>query len=222
MRLSGRRRIGGNLRIRLCKTVSQPVLSARDGRFSTPRLLVCPHEESPLFRAIQPIGWTPLKRTEPSFLRPLQRTHLLVMTDTHDFTLTVSDIAAHFSLSHRTIRDHLSSGRLKGVRIGGLWRARWRDVWSAETGPAPRGQKMDAYRQPLLTKAQLAARWAVSERTVERWIAAGLPTRNVFTNVRVAPVDAEAWILDGAPSQPPRVRHENGRRSRENPAQERL
>ncbi len=144
------------------------------------------------------------------------------MTDTHDFTLTVSDIAAHFSLSHRTIRDHLSSGRLKGVRIGGLWRARWRDVWSAETGPAPWGHKMDAYRQPLLTKAQLAARWAVSERTVERWIAAGLPTRNVFTNVRVAPVDAEAWILGGAPSKPPRVRHENGRRSRETPAQERL
>lgn len=157
-------------------------------------------KRAPLFRAIQLIGWTPLKRTEPSFLRPLQRTHLLVMTDTHDFTLTVSDIAAHFSLSHRTIRDHLSSGRLKGVRIGGLWRARWRDVWSAETGPAPRGPKMDAYRQPLLTKAQLAASWAVSERTVERWIAAGLPTRNVFTNVRVAPVDAEAWILGGAPS----------------------
>ena len=146
------------------------------------------------------------------------------MTDRHDFTLTVSDMAAHFSLSHRTIRDHLSSGRLKGVRIGGLWRARWRDVWSAEAGPAPWGQKMDAYRQPLLTKAQLAARWAVSERTVERWIAAGLPTRNVFTNVRVAPADAEAWILGGASSQPAGAHHENGCRSRETsaPAQERL
>ena len=200
------------------------MLSARDDRFCMPRLLACPHEESPLFRTIQPIGRAPLKEPNPPFLRPLQRTHLLFMTDTHDFTLTVSDMATHFGLSHRTIRDHLSSGRLKGVRIGGLWRARWRDVWSAETGPAPRGRKMDAYRQPLLTKAQLAARWAVSERTVERWIAAGLPTRNVFTNVRVAPVDAEAWILGGAPSQPPGARHENGRRSRETPApaQERL
>jgi len=41
------------------------MLSARDDRFCMPRLLACPHEESPLFRTIQPIGRAPLKEPNP-------------------------------------------------------------------------------------------------------------------------------------------------------------
>ncbi|WP_417525587.1 hypothetical protein [Marinovum sp.] len=45
-----------------------------------------------------------------------------------------------------------------------------------------------------MRKKTLAAKWGVSERTVERWIADGLPTRNVFGSVRIAPTDAEKWM----------------------------
>lgn len=44
-----------------------------------------------------------------------------------------------------------------------------------------------------MRKKTLAAKWFVCEKTVERWIADGLPTRNVFGSVRIAPVDAETW-----------------------------
>ncbi|MFC6643897.1 MULTISPECIES: hypothetical protein [Sulfitobacter] len=45
----------------------------------------------------------------------------------------------------------------------------------------------------MKSKKALATKWQVSERTVERWIVEGLPTRNVFGSVRIAPEDAVDW-----------------------------
>ena len=116
------------------------------------------------------------------------------MTQTHDYILTVAEVAAHFNLSARTVRSHLNKGTLAGVRLAGAWRCSWADIWAAEKGPMPRGARVECYKKPLLTKKTLAAKWCASERTVERWIAAGLPTRNVFGSVRIAPTDADHWL----------------------------
>ena len=115
------------------------------------------------------------------------------MNKTHPYHLSVAVVAEHFGLSARTVRDYLKSSKLAGTRIEGAWRLSWPDVWAAEQGPTPRGARQDHYTQPLLSKRQLAAQWGVSARTVERWITDGLPTRNVFGNVRIAPVDASDW-----------------------------
>ncbi|MDO5632530.1 MAG: helix-turn-helix domain-containing protein [Paracoccus sp. (in: a-proteobacteria)] len=115
------------------------------------------------------------------------------MEKIQDHNLTVADVAAHYNLSPRTVRQHLKDGALSGVRIKGEWRCSWRAVWRAEMGPMPRGERADLYRRHLMSKKTLAAKWGISERTVERWIADGLPTRNVFGSVRIAPFDAEEW-----------------------------
>ena len=109
------------------------------------------------------------------------------------YNLSVGDVAAHYVLTPGTIRRQLLAGALRGVRVDRIWRCSWQDVWAAEQGPAPRGQRAAHYRAPLLRKRDLVAAWGVSERTVERWIADGLPTRNVFGSVRIAPVDAGEW-----------------------------
>ena len=54
---------------------------------------------------------------------------------------------------------------------------------------------VEAYQLPLLSKSDLACRLATSVRTIEGWLASGMPTRNVFSNVRIAPVDAETWLI---------------------------
>jgi len=125
--------------------------------------------------------------------RPLG-TNLLVMEDNLKYTLTVAEVATHYSLSARTIRNHLNGGTLEGVRLSGSWRCCWHDVWAAEQGPAPRGTRSNLYKTPLNSKKALALNWQVSERTIERWIADGLPTRNVFGSVRIAPADATEWM----------------------------
>ncbi len=116
------------------------------------------------------------------------------MPQSHEYNLPVSEVAKHYDLSARTVRNALKQGHLSGVRINGGWRCRWADVWAAEKGPAPRGTRAETYKAPLMRKKTLAAKWGVSERTVERWIADGLPTRNVFGSVRIAPTDAEKWM----------------------------
>ena len=116
------------------------------------------------------------------------------MAHEHDYNLTVTRVAAHYGLSQRTVRQRLLDGSLAGVRINNAWRCRWPDVWQAERGPIPRGTRAELYKQSLLTKRQTAAKWAVSERTVERWIETGLPTRNVFGSTRIAPVDLCEWM----------------------------
>tara|TARA_R110001583_G_scaffold133477_1_gene285342 strand:+ start:242 stop:625 length:384 start_codon:yes stop_codon:yes gene_type:complete len=111
----------------------------------------------------------------------------------HNYTLTVADVAAHYALTARTVRDRLKDGSLSGVKINGEWRCSWPDVWDVEKGPMPGGKRSKAYKTDLLTKRAIATEWSVSERTVERWIAAGLPTRNVFGSVRIASIDIEEW-----------------------------
>ncbi|WP_370160474.1 helix-turn-helix domain-containing protein [Limimaricola soesokkakensis] len=116
------------------------------------------------------------------------------MKPLHDYSLTTEEVAEHYGLTPRTVRDHLKRGTLRGVKINRDWRCRWPDIWAAENGPTPRGNRAQAYQAPLLTKKALAARWSVSARTVERWIEQGLPTRNVFGSVRIAPIDAGEWL----------------------------
>lgn len=112
----------------------------------------------------------------------------------HDYSLTTQNVADHFGLSAHTVRSRLVKGDLRGVKINRDWRVRWHDVWAAEKGPMPKGERIKAYQAPLLDKSALGAKWNVSRRTVERWIAKGLPTRNVFGSVRIAQVDAKEWL----------------------------
>lgn len=116
------------------------------------------------------------------------------MKHTHTYNLTVAAVADHYALSESTIRGHLRTGTLPGVRLKGAWRCSWPDVWATERGPMPQGARSARYKEHLLRKKDLAAKWSTCEKTVERWIEDGLPTRNVFGSVRIAPVDAETWI----------------------------
>jgi hypothetical protein len=116
------------------------------------------------------------------------------MKHAHTYDLSVDDVAAHYALSPRTIRDRLKSGDLDGVRIDGRWRLCWHDVFAAEDGPAPSKAHIASYKRPLLCKTALGSQWKLSKRTVERWLQAGLPTRNVFGSVRIAPHDADIWM----------------------------
>lgn len=118
------------------------------------------------------------------------------MTHTHTYTynLTVAAVADHYALTARTVRGHLHIGSLSGARLKGEWRCSWPDVWAAERGPMPQGARATRYKERLLKKKDLAAKWGINERKVERWIEDGLPTRNVFGSVRIAPVEAEAWM----------------------------
>ncbi len=111
--------------------------------------------------------------------------------------LSVADVAGHYRLSEPTVSAMLREDRLTGVRIGRLWRLCWDDVWAGEDGPRPQGTRCDALRRPLLRKRDLAVACGVSVRTVERWLAEVLPTRNVGRGcrcVRIAPADAELWL----------------------------
>jgi len=116
------------------------------------------------------------------------------MKQSYPYNLSVAEVAEHFCLSPRSIRDRIKQGDLRAMRVGGEWRLRWPDVWAVEKGNMPTGNRAIDLMAPLLTKAHLGGLWGKSERTVERWIAAGLPTRNVFGNVRIAPADAEVWM----------------------------
>ena len=108
--------------------------------------------------------------------------------------LTVEDVARHFALSTGTVRKRIRSGTLPAARVNRTYRLAWPDVWSQEAGPFPRGARQARYKQPLMTKKQLAARTGMSVRTVERWIADGLPVRPVFGAVRINPADAAEWL----------------------------
>ena len=51
------------------------------------------------------------------------------MEDDNDYNLTVAEVAAHYSLSPRTVRTCLKNGALEGVRLSGSWRCCWTDAW---------------------------------------------------------------------------------------------
>ncbi|MFX0543634.1 helix-turn-helix domain-containing protein [Roseovarius sp. S4756] len=109
--------------------------------------------------------------------------------------LTISDVAEHFQLQPSTVRRIVRNGQLSAHKIGRDYRLSWADVWMIEKAPQPRGAAQEArYRQSLITKVDIAAGMNVSIRTVDRWIASGLPTRNVGDNIRMNPQDAQEWL----------------------------
>lgn len=108
--------------------------------------------------------------------------------------LTIDEVARHWRLKPAAVRKRITLGDLAAVRIGGRYRAEWPDVWSCEDGRLPGGARADQYKLPLLTKRDLAAAMRVSTRTVERWIADGLPTRNIGENTRLNRSEAARWI----------------------------
>lgn len=108
--------------------------------------------------------------------------------------LTTQDVATHFSLGPDTIRARIRAGDLRACRINRDYRLRWEDVWSCERGPMPGRARAMRYRTPLLTKKDVAAAVSVNVRTVERWIATGMPTRNVFGAVRMNRDDVSDWL----------------------------
>lgn len=108
--------------------------------------------------------------------------------------LTVRATALHFGLAPATVRRKILCGELRAERINRNYRVRWEDVWSCERGPMPRCGTRARYQLPLIDKVQLSHVLNVSVRTVERWLAGGLPTRNVFGSVRMNPVDVQDWL----------------------------
>ncbi|WP_306132005.1 helix-turn-helix domain-containing protein [Roseivivax marinus] len=110
--------------------------------------------------------------------------------------LTAQEVAGHFQLRPSTIRRWSSDGRIASHRIGRQLRFTWDQVWACENGPFPRKQLRQRYSRPLWTKRDVATLLSVSNRSVERWIERGLPTRNVYGAVRVNPYDARDWLAN--------------------------
>lgn len=108
--------------------------------------------------------------------------------------LTVKDTAEHFNLTSGTIRSRIKSGDLPAQRINRNYRLEWENVWACERGPMPKGQRLERFRKPLMSKLNVAEKLRFSVKTIERVIADGLPTRNVFGSVRINPDDARDWI----------------------------
>ncbi|SFT70111.1 helix-turn-helix domain-containing protein [Sedimentitalea nanhaiensis] len=108
--------------------------------------------------------------------------------------LTVEDTAEHFDLTPGTIRNRIKRGELRAQRINRQYRLAWEDVWACEKGPMPKGQRLERYRKPLMSKSRVAEKLRVSVKTIERMIGGGLPTRNAFGSVRINPDDARDWI----------------------------
>lgn len=108
--------------------------------------------------------------------------------------LTIEQASQHFKLSPATLRRKASVGEINCIRIGRKYRFDWADVWACEDGRTPRSANRSRYQLNLLDKSEIAAATAVSIRTVERWIADGMPTRNVFGSVRCNPIDVTEWL----------------------------
>lgn len=108
--------------------------------------------------------------------------------------LSIEEVARHYGLRPDTVRRKVRDGEIEALRIGRVYRLDWPDVWACEAGTMPKGPREGRYKEPLLSKRQVAVALHVSSRTVERWIALGLPTRNVFGAVRCNPYDVADWL----------------------------
>lgn len=108
--------------------------------------------------------------------------------------LTTYEAALHFGLTSATVRRYARAGKIIGHTVLRDYRFSWEVIWGCEQGPMPRGRRCALYKTPLLNKAELGALTGHSVRTIERWIDAGLPTRNVFANVRINKHDASCWL----------------------------
>lgn len=108
--------------------------------------------------------------------------------------LSVYDVAAHFGLRADTVRRKIRAGEIEAISFGRVYRLSWPDVWACEEGPMPKGARQARYQEPLLSKQVIAGALRVSVKTVERWIANGLPTRKVFGATRCNPHDVSDWL----------------------------
>lgn len=108
--------------------------------------------------------------------------------------LKIEDVAHHYGLRPDTIRRKIREQQISAIRIGRVYRLAWPDVWACEEGPMPKGARVARYQDRLLSKKLLAEKLRVSVRTIERWIADGLPTRTVFGAVRCNPHDVSDWL----------------------------
>lgn len=108
--------------------------------------------------------------------------------------LTVEHASQHFKLSSATLRKKAANGEINCIRIGREYRFEWADIWACEKGRTPRSVDKSRYQLDLLGKGEIAAALSVSVRTVERWIADGMPTRNAFGSVRCNPLDITEWL----------------------------
>lgn len=108
--------------------------------------------------------------------------------------LSIEEVARHYGLRPDTVRRKVRDNEIDALRIGRVYRLDWRDVWACEEGAMPKGPREGRYKEPLLSKRRVAVALRVSPQTVERWIALGLPTRNVFGAVRCNPHDVADWL----------------------------
>ena len=115
------------------------------------------------------------------------------MTHDADNAISVKKSAQHYALSTRTIYRMIDDGLLPAECFGS-YVIDWNDVWSLEQGPTPRQGLEERYKTNLLSRAGLARKKDRSVKTVDRWIAAGMPTRNVGASVRINPHDADDWL----------------------------
>ena len=106
---------------------------------------------------------------------------------------SVRDLSCHWSVGSRTIRQYIDKG-LRAYRVGRQYRVEWGEIWRYEHGACPRPAQHERYKAPLATKQMLGEAAETSLRTVDRWIARGLPTRNVGGNVRCNIYDAADWL----------------------------
>lgn len=119
-----------------------------------------------------------------------------------DEVISVARCARHYGLSTRSVYRMIKEGVLP-AELFGTWAIDWGDVWSLEQGPTPHPALHERYRMDLLSRKSLARMRGVSVKTVDRWIAAGLPTRNVGSNVRINPADAAHWLKASATRKAP-------------------
>lgn len=119
--------------------------------------------------------------------------------------LNTSETAYHFGMKPATLGRHIRAGKLLATRARRDYRLTWECLWACEKGPMPKGDRRQRYKSPLLTKQDLAQGSGFCTRTVERWIVDGLPTRNVFSGVRMNEEDAREWLRDNIGFELPEI-----------------
>ena len=115
------------------------------------------------------------------------------MTHDADDAISVAKCAKHYALSTRTVYRMIDEGLLPAECFGN-YVIDWNDVWSLEQGPTPRPSLAERYKTDLLSRAGLARKKDRCVKSVDRWIAAGMPTRNVGASVRINRHDADDWL----------------------------
>jgi excisionase family DNA binding protein len=107
--------------------------------------------------------------------------------------LTIQQASEYLGVAPATVYAMVRGGQIDIVRIGGRLRVTWDAVWCASDGQRVMGIDTRCMQRPLLRKSDVARTFGVSVRTVERWIADGLPTRRVRRAVRLAPAEVDRW-----------------------------